>query len=171
MIVQSSKSDPRAHRFFFIAMDRRIRLSAAALQEGTPAHCSSPPLQAAFRLPRLPRDVEAVMRPRMPLRPTKREGASEAGAVWEFGIDRLDEVEIKVEAEAPVEVGAEARRLCARVLAIRIAPPAQAASQPKGPGRPKGSKSKPRVEPRFDRSAPPEREEAKKALAKIASRK
>ena len=83
----------------------------------------------------------------------------------------LDEIEVKVEAEAPVEVGAEADRLCARVSAVRIDPPAQAASHPRRPGRPKGSKSKPRVEPRFDRSAPPEREEARKALARIAAKK
>ena len=122
----------------------------------------------------MPRDVEAVTRPRMPLRPTKREGASEAGAVWEFGIDRLDEVEIKVEAEeeaeAPVE-RAEERSVCAQLSAIRIAPPTPAAVRHRGPGHPKGSTSKPRVEPRFDRSAPPERAEAKKAMAKISAKK
>ena len=97
--------------------------------------------------------------------------ASESGAVHEFTVGPLDEVEVKVEAEAPVEVGAEADRLCARVSAVRIAPPAQAANNPRKPGRPKGSKSKPRVEPWLDRSAPPERDEAKKALAKIASKR
>ena len=60
--------------------------SAIALPEGTPSHCSSPPLQTAFRLPRLQRDVEAVTRPRRPLRPVKREEASENGATYEFGI-------------------------------------------------------------------------------------
>ena len=141
----------------------------AATPDETPAHCSAPPLQASFHLPRLSRDAEAITRPRTPLRATKWESASEPGAVFEYGVDLFDEVEVKVEAEAPVVVGAG--QLCARISAIRIAPLAEAANQPKGPGRPKGSKSKPRVEPRFNRSAPPEREEAKKALAKIASRK
>ena len=142
---------------------------AAALQDQ--AHCSAPPLQATFRLPRLSRDAEAVTRPRTPLRVAKEEHASESGAVYEFAVGPLDEVEVKVEAEAPVEVGAEASRLCARVSAIRIAPPAQAASRPRKPGCPKGSKSKPRVKPQFDRAALPVREEAKKALARIAARK
>ena len=83
----------------------------------------------------------------------------------------LDEIEVKVEAEAPVEVGAEADRLCARVSAVRIAPSAQAANVPRKPGRPKGSKSKPQVEPWLDRSAPPERKEARRALERIAARK
>ena len=149
--------------------------AAATFQDETPAHCSAPPLQAAFRLPRLSRDAEAVTRPRIPLRPIKRETASESGAVFEFGVDQLDEVEVKVEAEVeaeePVEAGAETRRVRAQLSAIRIAPPAQAANRPRGPGRPKGSRSKPRVEPRFDTSAPPEREEARKAWTRIASRK
>ena len=142
----------------------------AATSEEAPAHCSAPPLQASFRLPRLSRDAEAVTRPRAPLQ-AKREDVSESGAVVEFGMDVFDEVEVKVEADAPVVVAADRRQLCARVSAIRIAPSTQAASRPKGPGRPKGSRSKPRVEPRFDTSAPPEREEARKALARIASRK
>ena len=143
----------------------------AATPEEAPAHCSAPPLQASFRLPRLSRDAEAVTRPRTPLRAAKREEVSESGAVAEFGVDVLDEVKVKVEAETPIVVAADPRQLCARMSAVRIAPPTQAANRPKGPGRPKGSKSKPRVEPQFDRSAPPERGEAKKALAKIASRK
>ena len=143
----------------------------AATPEEAPAHCSAPPLQASFHLPRLSRDAEAITRPRTPLRAIKWEDTSESGAVLELSVDLFDEVEVKVEAEAPVVVGADPRQLCARVSAIRIAPSTHTASQPKGPGRPKGSKSKPRVEPRFDRSAPPERGEAKKALARIASRK
>ena len=156
------------------AMDRLDRLAAAALKDGSPAHCSAPPLQAAFRLPRLPRDVEAVTRLRMPLRPAKREEASETDAVWEFGIDQLDEVEFKVEAEeaaeAPVEVEGECE-VRAQFSALRVAPPAPAANCPRKPGRPKGSKSRPRVEPRYDTSAPPERDEARKASARIAATK
>ena len=151
-----------------LIMDHRIRLAA-----DQPAHCSSPPLQAAFRLPRLPRDVEAVTRPRRPLRPAKWEEASDADAVWEFDIGQLDEVVVKVEAEevaeAPIEVREE-REVRAQFLALRVAPPAPAAAHRK-PGRPKGSKSRPRVEPRHDKSAPPEREEARKASARIAAQK
>ena len=156
------------------AMDHLDRLAAAALRDDSPAHCSAPPLQAAFRLPRLPRDVETVTRLRMPLRPTKREGASETDAVWEFAIDRLDEVEVKVEAEEAVEApidGEGEREIRAQLSALRVAPPAPAAANPRKPGRPKGSKSRPRVEPHHDRSAPPERDEAKKASARIAAKK
>ena len=146
---------------------------AAAFADDAPASCSAPPLQSAFRLPRLSRDAEAVTRPRMPLRPVKWEDASEVGAVVEFHVGRLDEVEVKVEVEAeePVEEEAEARRVRTQFSAVHIAPPAPTASHPRKPGRPKGSRPGPRVAPRFDTSAPPEREEAKKALARIATRK
>ena len=151
-------------------MDDLNRLAAAALQHISPAHCSAPPLRAAFRLPRLPRDVEAFTRLRMPLRPTKWEVASETDAVVEFGIDRLDEIPVKVEAEeaaeAPIEVE-ERREVRAQFAALRVAP--AATSVKRRPGRPKGSKSKPRVDPQHDRSAPPERGEAKKASARIAA--
>ena len=134
-------------------------------------HCSAPPLQSNFRLPRLSRDAEAVTRPREPLLAVKEEAASECEAVVEFALGALDEFEVKLEAGAPVEVGAEADRLCTRVSAVSIAAPPRTASCPRGPGRPKGSKSRPRVEPRYDRSAPPEREEARKASARIAATK
>ena len=78
-------------------------------------------------------------------------------------MDGFDEVDVKVEAEAPIEVVADPRQVCAQLSTVSV-------GRSKGPGRPKGSKSKPRVEPRFDTSAPPERDEAKKALAKIASK-
>ena len=77
-------------------------------------------------------------------------------------------------AEAPVEDeerDEEERSVCARLSAIRVATPAPAAIRRRGPGRPRGSTSKPRVEPRFDRSAPPERAMARKAMAKITARK
>ena len=90
----------------------------------------------------------------------------------EFGIGRLDEVVVKVEAEemaeAPVEAKEE-REVRVQLSALRVAPPAPAAAHRRTPGRPKGSTSKPRVEPRFDMSAPPERDEARKARARIAS--
>ena len=122
-------------------------------------------------MPRLPRDIEAVMRPRAPLRPLKWEEASETDAVVEFGIGRLDEVAVKVEAEevaeAPVEAEPE-REVRAQMSAPRVAPPAPAAAIRRAPGRPKGSASKPRVEPMFDTAAPPDREKAKLARARIA---
>ena len=167
--VKSELVEVRRVRQEDARMDRRFRV--AGDQPVLPAHCSSPPLQAAFRLPRLPRDIEAVMRPRAPLRPVKWEEASETDAVVEFGIGRLDEVAVKVEAEevteAPVEAEPE-REVRAQMSALRVAPPAPATAQRRAPGRPKGSTSRPRVEPRFDRSAPPDREKARLARAKIA---
>ena len=143
---------------------------AAAPLEVTPAHCSAPPLQAAFRLPRLSRDAETVTRPRTPLRPIKTEGgASEYGAVCEFEVTRRDEVAVKVEAEEEAEESV-VERAAAQFSTVRIAPPTPATA-PRRPGRPKGSKSRPRVEPQHDKSAPPEREKAREAMAKIAAQR
>ena len=141
-----------------------------ATLEEAPAHCSAPPLHADYRLPRLPRDVEAVTRPRAPLRPLKREEESSTGAEAGFEINVADEVVVKVEAADP-EAIAGAPRLCARMSAVRINPGPAAADRPRKPGRPKGSKSRPRVEPKFETSAPPERDEARKARAKWALKK
>ena len=148
---------------------------AAAPLGVAPAHCSAPPLQAAFRLPRLSRDAETITRPRTPLRPIKAEGgASEYGAVCEFEVDRRDEVAVKVEAEEEAEESVVERAatssVCAQFSTVRIAPPTPATA-PRRPGRPKGSRSRPRVEPRHDKSAPPEREEARKAMTKIAAQR
>ena len=156
-------------------MDHFEGLAAAALQYGSPAHCSAPPLRAAFRLPRLPRDVEAVTRPRMPLLPTKWERASEAGAECNYALGQLDVADVKVEAEEaqeePIEVEENrGAQLGAQFSALSVAPPT-AVNRPRGPGRPKGSRSRPRVEPRHDVSAPPEREKARKASARIAAMK
>ena len=142
---------------------------AAAFDEG-PAHCSAPPMFANYRLPRLPRDAEAVTRPRAPLRPLKREEGSSTGAEAGFEISVADEVVVKVEAaDADAEAGAP--HLCASMSAVRIHPGATAADRPRKPGRPKGSKSRPRVEQTFDKSAPPEREKAKEARAKWTPKK
>ena len=161
---------PRATKHVII-MSRRFRLADEHLQ----AHCSSPPLQAAFRLPRLSRDVEAVTRPRMPLRPVKWEEESETGAVVEFELGRPDEVEVKVEAEEVAETPTtvkEEREVRAQFATLRVAPPAPAAAGcARKPGRPKGSKSRPRVAPQHDKWAPPEREEARRASARIAASK
>ena len=146
-------------------------LIAARTPFRDPAHCSAPPLQASFRLPRLSRDVEAVTRPRSPLR-VKVEQESECGALHEFGMDPFDVVEFKVEAaEAPIEE-LEEREARAQLSALCVTQPTPATTGcPKKRGRPKGSKSRPRVDPNHDRSAPPEREELKKASARIAGRK
>ena len=146
-------------------------LIAARTPLRDPAHCSAPPLQASFRLPRLSRDVEAVTRPRSPLR-VKVEQESECGALHEFGMDPFDVVEFKVEAaEAPIEE-LEEREARAQLSALCVTQPTPATTGcPKKRGRPKGSKSRPRVDPNHDRSAPPEREELKKASARIAARR
>ena len=107
----------------------------------------------------------------MPLRPAKWEGESSTDAVVEFGICRFDEVVVKVEAEeeaeAPIDLKEE-REVRVQLSALRVAPPAPATAQRRAPGRPKGSTSRPRVEPRFDVSAPPDREKARLARARIA---
>ena len=144
----------------------------AATSDECPAHCSAPPLHTDYRLPRLPRDVEAVTRPRAPLRPLKREESS-TGAEAGFEISLFDEVVVKVEAEEVAEApvaAQEEREVRAQFSAMSVTPPAPRAAK-RTPGRPKGSKSRPRVEPRHDRSAPPERGEAKKAAARIAAQR
>ena len=107
------------------------------------------------------------------MRPAKWEVASDAYAVVEFGIGRLDEVQIKVEAEDAAEappIVEEETQIRAQFATLRVAPPAPAASNcPRKPGRPKGSKSRPRVAPQHNIAAPPEREKARKASAKIAA--
>ena len=116
----------------------------------------------------------------MPLRPVKWEEESSTDAVVEFGIGRCDEVVVKVEAEEAEEaeevaeapaVRNEEREVRVQLSALRVAPPAPASAHRRAPGRPKGSKSGPRVEPRYDISAPPEREKAKQASARIAAMK
>ena len=107
----------------------------------------------------------------MPLRPVKWETDSSTDAVVEFGMYRFDEVIVKVEAEEETEapvVPEEEREVRVQLSALRVAPPAPATAPRRGPGRPKGSTSRPRVEPRFDISAPPDREEARLARARIA---
>ena len=97
-----------------------------------PAHCSAPPMQSHFRLPRLSRDAEAVTRPRTPLLPAKWEEASESGAVVEFGIGEVDEAVVKVEEEEPIEIAEVEQGLCARLSAVRILPQSTATVRPKG---------------------------------------
>ena len=107
----------------------------------------------------------------MPLRPVKWETESSTDAVVEFGICRFDEVIVKVEAEEEAEAPVnpeEEREVRVQLSALRVAPPTPATAPRRAPGRPKGSTSRPRVEPRFDISAPPDREEARLARAKIA---
>ena len=105
----------------------------------TQAHCSAPPLQASFRLPRLSRDAEAVTRPRTPLRAAKWEQDSEAGAVAEFALDIADKVQIKVEAEEPIEVAEAPHQLCPRLSTVAsFAGPSR--GQAKRPRPPEGVK-------------------------------
>ena len=107
------------------------------------------------------------------MRPAKWEVASDAYAVVEFGIGRLDEVYVKVEAEEAAEaplIVEEEREVRAQFATLRVAPPAPAAAScPRKPGRPKGSKSRPRVAPQHNIAAPPEREKARMASARIAA--
>ena len=138
----------------------------AIMQSGIPSHCSAPPLQTSFRPPLLSRDAEAVLRPRTPLRPMKREQQDAASV--EFVLDEATKVKVEVKEVEEVEVVQDPRQLCVRLAAVHIAP---AVDQPRGRGRPKRPQSRPRVDPRHDTSAPPERAEAAKARAKMAPRK
>ena len=162
------------------------------------AHCSAPPLRASFHLPRLSREAEAVLRPRAPLWPTKREVRESEASSAEFSLGKADAVKVKVEAD--VEVAQDPRQLCAQLAAVRIERPAPTASSsssdvagpsgtayrtqalrriptnqlgPADPprGRPKGSKNRLRVALTFGTSAPPERAEVAKARAKMAPKK
>ena len=180
VLVKVSSVSRRSGKSPIVAMSSQRKVVfggniVTAFPSDASSHCSAPPLQSSFRLPRLSRDAEAVTRPRTPLRPAKREEASEAGATFDYGIDRLDEVvEFKLEVvdatEGPVEAEEE-REVRAQLCALRVAPPAPAADCPRRPGRPKGSRSRPRVEPRHDISAPPERVKAREATARIAAMK
>ena len=73
------------------------------------AYCSAPPLESSLR-PRLSRDTEAV-RPRAPLRPTKREVSESEASSVEFV---LEDEDVKVKVEAPV-VEQDPRQLCLRL--------------------------------------------------------
>ena len=164
------------------------------------SHCSAPPLQSTFHPPRLSRDAEAVLRPRTPLRPTKQEvRESETTSSVEFGLD-TDDVKVKVEepievaedpgllcaglaavqiarpaptASAPFEEVAGPSGTAYRTQALRRIPSAQLgpADPPRGRGRPKGLKNRPRVALTFGTSAPPERAAAAKAMAKMTLKK
>ena len=163
------------------------------------SNCSAPPLLSSFRPPCLSREAEAVLRPRAPLRPTKREVRESEASLAEFV---LDDADAKVKVEAPVIVAQDPCQLCVRLAAVRIEPPAPSASSsseditgpsgtayrmqvirrirsgqlgpadpPRGRGRPKGSKSRPRVPLTFGTSAPPERAAAVQARAEMAQAK
>ena len=82
------------------------------------AYCSAPPIELSIR-PRLSRETETV-RPRVPLRPVKKEVRESEASSVEFVFDDADEAEVKV--EAPVMVEEDPR------LAVRIRQPATTAS-------------------------------------------
>ena len=106
------------------------------------SNCSAPPLLSSFRPPCLSREAEAVLRPRAPLRPTKREVRESEASLAEFV---LDDADVKVKVEAPVEIAQDPRQLYIRLAAVRIEQPAPTASSSSeeiaGPsGRPTGRK-------------------------------
>ena len=145
------------------------------------AYCSAPPLKTlTLRPPQISRDAEALC-PRAPLRPVKREvnRSLEVEGV-ELVVDEDNE---KFEPVAqPVKIEEDPRQLRVGLAAISLRPPPSSAStsseeagpsrrtaalcqipgntlgpaeQPRGRGRPKGSKSRPRI--CFGLSTPPER--------------
>ena len=89
------------------------------------AYCSAPPLESSFRPPCLSRETEAV-RPRVPLRPVKREIRESEASSAEFFCDDADEAEVKE--ETVVKIEADPRQICARLAAVSIEPPAPSAS-------------------------------------------
>ena len=164
------------------------------------SHCSAPPLQSSFCPPRLSREAEAVLWPRAPLRPTKQEVRESEASSVEYCIDETDDVKVKVEAPIEVvqdsrqmcvklatvrikqpaptasssaEEFAEPSGTAYHTQALRRIPSCQlgTADPPRGRGRPKGSKSRPRVSLTFGTSAPPEQAAAAKARAEMAPRK
>ena len=163
------------------------------------SYCSAPPLETyscLFLPPRLTRAQEA-RRPRAPLRVVKREvRESELDSV-EYTVDAADEVDVKP--DIGPEIKRDPRQLMARVAAIAIRRPPSAASleeaqwpaatnyrtqplcsvpsarlgpadPPRRPGRPKGSKSRPRIAAVTTTVTPPVRVAAAKACAKMAAK-
>ena len=160
------------------------------------AYCSAPPLTSSFRPPRLSRAEEA-RRPRAPLRVVKREVRESEPDSVEFAVDVNDEVDVKPDIRVKIE--RDPRHLTARVAAITIRqPPSSASSEepqrpttasyrtqplcgvpsarlgpadpPRRPGRPKGSKSRPRIAARTTTATPPVRLAATKANARMAAK-
>ena len=160
------------------------------------AYCSAPPLTTSFRPPRLSRAEEAL-RPRAPLRPVKREVRESEADSAEFVVDEEDERPIKVERPVKLEPDPRQIRLGIAAIAIRQpassastsseeapgpsrhahrtqalcrVPPSQSgpADPPRGKGRPKGSKSRPRIPVIFSLATPPEQAASAKARKSLA---
>ena len=162
------------------------------------AYCSAPPLESSFRPPCLSRETEAV-RPRAPLWPIKREVRESEASSVEFVLDDALEADVKVKVEALVMVEQEPRQLCVRLAAVSIRQAASSSSEDvagpsgmayptqalrripssqlgpadpsRGRGRPKGSKSRPRVPLTFGTSVPPKWAAAARARAEMMQSK
>ena len=151
------------------------------------SYCSAPPLTCSSRilLPPCPATrAEEARRPRAPLKAVKAEvRESEVDSV-EFVVDDEDHVDVKPE----IKVELNPRQLHARVAAIATSsdeahrpeyqtqplcriPHGQLgpAGQPRGHGRPKGSKSRPRIEAVHGLPLPPVRLAAAKARMGMTS--
>ena len=160
------------------------------------AYCSAPPINTSFCPPRLSRKEEAV-RPRASLRPVKREVRESEADSAEFVFDKEDERPIKVEPPVKVErdprqlcVGLAAisirqpasaasssseevagpKGTAYRTQALRRIPSSRLglADPPRGRGRPKGSKSRPRIALTYGLAVPPERAPSVKARENLA---
>ena len=159
------------------------------------AYCSAPAIQTSLLPTRLSRGAEAVW-PRAPPRPVKREVWESEAESAEFVVNVKDEQAVKI--EAPIKVERDPRQLCVRLATVSIWQPTSAASSsssdagpsgtayrmqalrripsshlgpadpPQGRGRPKGSKSRPRIPLTFVLSVPPERAASMEARKSIA---
>ena len=172
-------------------------LSTVLVDAGS--YCSAPPLATSSRLllpPRISRAQEA-RRPRAPLWEVKREVRESEPDSTEYAIGADDVVYVKPDIGPVVE--RDPRQLTARVAAIAIQEAPSAASSPEAqrpstsnyrtqalcsvpsarlgpadppqrPGRPKGSKSRPRFAAVTTTTTPPVRLAAAKANVKMAIR-
>ena len=159
------------------------------------SYCSAPPLATSSRilLPPRPTRAEEARRPHAPLRAVKAEVRESEAESVEFVFE--DEEEEKAEDVKP-KIELDPRQLSARVAAISIRQPSSAASAssgeerdgsfrtqppcrvppsqlgpadpPRRPGRPKGSKSRPRIVPIPDLPVPPVRAAAARAAKGMA---
>ena len=143
-------------------------------------YCLAPPLTTSPHVllpPRLSRAEEA-RGPHAPLRPVKREIRESESESVEFVVDE-EEVERPIKVERQVKIEPDPRQLSVRIAAIAIRPKSTAstvpfgqlgpADPPRGCGRPKGSKSRPRIPKIYGLPVPPERAAAARACEEMTA--
>ena len=172
-----------------------IMSKMASADHAHESYCSAPPLRTSSHLllpPRISRAQEA-RRPHAPIREVKREVDESEPDSAEYGIGASDVIDVKPDVKPKIAM--DHRQLTVRVAAIAIRPATSPASSPEAqspsyrtqalcnvpsarlgpadpprrPGRPKGSKSRPRIAAVATSTTPPVREAAKASAAKTRS--